>query len=180
MIQVTKIFIFPRKNKRNLRLMHGTPPSCIARQFRFLMVYQLQNLPQFPNPCCEERTAANMPWVDDDVVLRLTAVDRRSWHEQCYQGEDFAGRNDCFVSRTQEVPVSIDSIAAVSAPVVIAPISKTKPPHPTLMRRALATACATVIVMTAAALGLWAANNLSPKTRPSANNSKIYSLLIHR
>jgi hypothetical protein len=144
------------------------------------MAYYIQQLPQFPAPAREGQNTSHEPWVHDDVVLRLTAVSQHAWHEQLYHGEDFAGRDDCMPARMPVSPVSLVSSVTLPNAGSITPVAKQKPAHPSFVRRMLAMACATAIVSTASALGLWAAHSTSPKSWPSAKQSRIDSLLSHR
>lgn len=144
------------------------------------MAYYVQQLPQFPTPACEDQNSIHEPWVQDDVVLRLTKATQHIWREQLYHGEDFAGRDDCMPARTPVSPVSLVTSVNHPAQYPITRMVMQKPAHPSFVRRMLAMACATAIVITASALGLWAAHNTSPKSWPSANQSRIHSLLSHR
>lgn len=144
------------------------------------MAYYLQNLPQLPSPVGEDRNSFYQPWVDDDAVMRLNTKPKAAWREQCYQGEDFAGRNDCSITQNDQEAQPLSTHASFSEPISSIPLRNRATTQPSFVRRMLATACATAILICAASLGLWAAHHTSPKNWPTATNSKINLLLSHR
>lgn len=144
------------------------------------MAYYMQQLPQFPSPVSEGPSTTSEPWVNDDVVLRLTAMSQHTWREQLYHGEDFAGRDDCVSAQDAVTPATIAAPIIFSEPNTVIPIAENGPIHPSFVRRMLAMVCATAIAVSASALGLWAAHSTSPKSWPPASHSEVPSLLSHR